>query len=120
MPNPVVHFEVHGKDGKKLEEFYRNLFDWHVNHNDQMNYGEVDTHAEGGINGGISQITDQSPPAKVIFYVQVNDLDAYLKKAESLGGKTIAPVMEIPNVVTFAITSDSEGNWVGLVKEGSM
>ena len=114
------HASLNVSDLTRSIEFYRNLFDWHVNHNDQMNYGEVDTHAEGGINGGISQITDQSPPAKVIFYVQVNDLDAYLKKSESLGGKTIAPVMEIPNVVTFAISSDPEGNWVGLVKEGTM
>ena len=120
MPNPVVHWEIHGKEGKKLEEFYKNLFDWHVEHNDQMSYGSVDTHAEGGINGGISQANDQSPPARVTFYVQVNDLDAYLNKAESLGGKTIAPPMEIPNLVTFAMFADPDGNVIGLVKEGTM
>jgi predicted enzyme related to lactoylglutathione lyase len=117
MPNPVVHWEIHGSGGPKLEGFYRDLFDWHVEHIDQMNYGMVDTHAEGGINGGISGVGPSTPPGKVIVYVQVDDLDAYLKKSESLGGKTVVPVTEVPNVVTFAITTDPEGNWVGLVKE---
>lgn len=119
MPNPIVHWEVYGKDGRKLEEFYKNLFDWHVEHMEQMNYGMVDTHAEGGINGGIGQETEQTP-ARVTFYVQVDDLDAYLRRAESLGGKTIAPPMEIPDVVTFAMFADPEGNVIGLVKEGAM
>jgi predicted enzyme related to lactoylglutathione lyase len=34
----------------------------------------------------------------------------------SLGGKTIVPPTEIPNVVTFALFSDPDGNMVGLVK----
>jgi hypothetical protein len=27
---PVVHFEITGKDGKRLQEFYTKLFDWHI------------------------------------------------------------------------------------------
>ena len=52
MPNPVVHWEVTGQDAKRLQDFYTNLFDWHVDADNPMNYGLVDTHAEGGINGG--------------------------------------------------------------------
>lgn len=50
------------------------------------------------------------------FYVQVDDLDAYLKKAESLGGRTVVPPTEIPNMVTFAMFADPDGNAVGLIK----
>ena len=50
-------------------------------------------------------------------YVQVDDLESYLKKAESLGGKTVMPVTEIPGVVTLAMFSDPEGNVIGMVKE---
>ena len=50
MPNPVVHFEVLGKDGKKSQEFYTNLFGWHLDADNPMSYGIVDTHDEG-ING---------------------------------------------------------------------
>ena|SRR3990172_7507836 len=116
MPNPVVHFEVVGKDAKKLQEFYAKAFDWHIDASNPINYGVIDTHAGGGINGGIGP-ADDGGPGHVTFYIQVNDLDAYLKKVESLGGKTVVPVTEIPNMVTFALFSDPEGHVVGLVKE---
>ncbi len=113
MPNPVVHWEIQSNQPKKLEEFYTKLFDWHIDTNNPMNYGMVDTHA-GGINGGIGPTG--GPPNMVVFYVQVKDLQAYLKKVEKLGGKTIMPPTEMP-MVTFALFSDPEGNVIGLVKE---
>ena len=51
MPNPVVHFEIQAKDSKGMQEFYSQLFGWHIDDNNPMDYGMVDTHAEGGING---------------------------------------------------------------------
>ena len=81
-----------------------------------MDYGIVDTHTEGtGINGGIAQ-TQPSEANRVTFYVEVDDLQAYLDKAESLGGKTIMPVTEIQGFVTLAMFTDPAGNAVGLVK----
>ena len=41
MAQPVVHFEVIGKDGKKLQEFYGKLFDWNVDASNPMSYGLV-------------------------------------------------------------------------------
>ena len=97
MANPVVHFEVIGKDAKKLQDFYGSLFDWKVDSNNPMDYGIVDTHTEGtGINGGIAQ-TQPSEANRVTFYVEVDDLQAYLDKAESLGGKTIMPASTAPS-----------------------
>ena len=43
MPNPVVHWEIAAKDGPKIQEFLRKLFDWHVDPNNPMNYGMVST-----------------------------------------------------------------------------
>ena len=112
MPNPVVHFEINAKDGKRLQEFYAQLFDWKIDANNPMNYGMVEA-SEGGIGGGIGQ---GDGPQYVTVYVQVNDLQAYLDKVERLGGKTLVPPTEIPNTVTFALFTDLEGNTVGLVK----
>lgn len=114
MPNPVVHWEIAGKDGKKIQSFYADLFDWHVDANNPMDYGMVDTHSEGGINGGISKEDDGNKG--VTIYVEVDDLQAYLDKAEKLGGKTVLPPTEIPGVVTLAKFTDPEGNVTGLVK----
>ncbi len=114
MGQPVVHFEIVGKDAKKLQEFYAGLFGWHIDADNPMNYGIVDTHGDGGIGGGIGPAQG---PNQVTFYVQVDDPQAYLNKIEGIGGKTIVPVTEIPDMVTFALFADPEGNVVGLVKE---
>jgi predicted enzyme related to lactoylglutathione lyase len=89
------------------------VFDWKIDANNPMGYGMVNT-GGGGINGGIGPTQDKS--THVTFYVQVNDLQAYLKKAERLGGKTLVPPTEIPGMVTFAMFADPEGNRIGLVK----
>ncbi len=113
MGDPVVHFEVTGKDGKKLQDFYGGVFGWKINADNPMNYGIVE--AQGtGIGGGISGGDGQTN--NVTFYVGVDDPQAYLDKIEAAGGKTVVPVTEIPNMVTFAQFADPEGNIVGIVK----
>src|SRR5215207_8596194 len=97
----------------KLMDFYGQLFGWTVNADNPMNYGMVDA-AESGIGGGIGSAPDGS--SHLTFYVGVDDLQAYLDKAESLGGKTVMPVTEIPNIVTFALIADPEGHVLGIVK----
>ena len=80
-----------------------------------MNYSMVDSPTESGINGGIGGQEEQG--YQVTFYVQVDDLQAALDKAESLGSKTVMPPTEIPGVVSLAQFSDPDGNIIGLVKE---
>jgi predicted enzyme related to lactoylglutathione lyase len=111
MANPVTWFEITARDADKVRDFYKTAFGWQVNVMPEMNYGTVDN-AGQGIDGGIGQ-GDQS---QVTFYIAVDDPQAYLNKIEARGGKTVVPVTEIPNVVTFAQFADPEGNVVGLIK----
>ena len=115
MANPVVHFEVTGKDGKKLQEFYSGVFGWKVDANNPMQYGMVDNEGQG-IGGGIS--AGDGGRNQVTFYIEVDDPQAYLNKVESKGGKTVMPVTEVPGMVIFAQFADPEGNVVGIVKAG--
>ena len=115
MASPVVHFEILGKDGTKLQNFYKNLFDWKIEVHEPYNYGLVAPVGPNSIGGGIGP-TQEGAPALVTIYVQVNDLNAYLKKAEELGGKTLLPPTEIPGVVTIALFQDPEGNAIGMTK----
>ena len=46
MGQPVVHFEVIGKDGEKLRSYYSERFDWEINADNEMNYGLVDREAQ--------------------------------------------------------------------------
>ena len=117
MANPVVHWEIGGKDAKKLVEFYKGMFDWEVNCMEGMEYHYCNS-GEGGICGGIMQI-DESKGMKpfVSFYVSVDDLQATLDKAESLGGKTIMPPMKISDEIGYcAMFLDPEGNCLGIWK----
>jgi hypothetical protein len=113
MAAPVTHFEVNAKDAARVREFFSNLFGWKIDIDPNMNYGMVDTGVKMGINGGIGQTTGQN--SSVTFYIQVEDVQAHLDKAVSLGGKVIVPLTDA-GMVTFAQIADPEGNIVGLVK----
>lgn len=114
MPHPVVHWEISGRDGDQLQKFYGQLFDWNIHVDPQMQYGMVSTGGPGGIDGGI-YASDKMPPS-VTIYVQVDDLQGYLEKAEGLGGRTVVPPTPIPNIGSFALFADPEGNTIGLFK----
>ena len=110
----VAWFEVTGKDGPALQTFYGELFDWQVHDGgDGSGYGLIQA-AENGIGGGIGPAQDGGP-GRVTFYVEVDDVGAYLQKAEQLGGQTIVPPTTIEQVgLTFAFFADPEGHVVGL------
>jgi len=114
MGNPVVHFEIAGKDGPALSKFYDSLFGWKTTTHEASGYGMVDTASDGqGIGGGV--MTSPHGQPMTTFYVNVDDLGAALKKAESLGGKTVMEPMQVPDGPNIAMFSDPEGNMVGLV-----
>jgi predicted enzyme related to lactoylglutathione lyase len=106
-----------GQDGSALQGFYRDLFDWNVNVDNEWQYGMVVTGGEGGINGGIAG-THNGDAARVTVYTAVNDPQAYLEKAERLGATTLMPVTDMGDVV-IAMFRDPAGNVAGLVKNGA-
>ena len=91
MGQPVVHFEVIGKDGDKLRSYYSELFGWEIDSNNPMGFGMVAREANlapdgSGIGGGIAG-GPEGYEGHVTFYVEVPDIEASLAKAETLGGK---------------------------------
>ena len=116
MAGRVMHFEVHGRDGKRLQDFYGALFGWKVDASNPMQYGLVSAE-QSGIGGGISE----SPTAPMVtFYVEVEDLAAALRRAESLGGKTVMEPMQVPGGPRIAMFADPDGNTIGLLLAGSV
>lgn len=115
MGQPVVHWEIAAKDKEKAQSFYQSLFDWKIDSNNPMNYGTVETGGEGGINGGIAQMPHDGA-GYLAIYMQVDDVQAYLDKAVSLGAQVTMPTMDVPEVGTIALFTDPEGNQIGLYK----
>ena len=114
MGFPVVHFEIIGRSGVKLQEFYKKAFGWKIDSNNPIQYGIVKKEKRG-IDGGIAA-PEEGQPGHVTVYIEVPNTDTYLKKIERLGGKTILPTTTIPNMVTFALFADPDGNMIGLIK----
>jgi predicted enzyme related to lactoylglutathione lyase len=118
MGNPVGWFEIVGKDGKKLRSFYSDVFGWNIAGADgAMDYGLVEA-AVKGIGGGIGTAQDGSA-GHVTVYVDVDDIDSYLRKIEKAGGSTVMAATEIKEYnMAFALFTDPEGHLVGLTKNG--
>ena len=112
----VAWFEITGRDGAALQRFYGQLFDWRVSDaGGGSGYGLVEA-APKGIGGGIGASQDGGA-GQVTVYVEVDDLAAYLARAEALGGKTLVPPTAIPEFgLSFALFADPEGHVVGLSK----
>ena len=113
MSNPVVHFEIGGRDSEKTQKFYTELFGWQTEPAGPA--AMISTGSDEGIQGHITAL-DHEPFNYVTIYVQVENIQACLDKAESLGGKTLIPPTEVPGMGAFAWFADIDGNTIGLWK----
>jgi hypothetical protein len=52
-----------------------------------------------------------------VIYVEVEEIEPYLKKAEELGGGVEVPKTEIPTLGWYAHLKDPDGSLVGLFQE---
>jgi predicted enzyme related to lactoylglutathione lyase len=91
---PVVHFEIIGNDPQTLRDYYAGLFGWAFQTpspvaqevSEAGSYGFLDliTSEDGtGIRGGVGG--GPSYESHAVFYVGVPNVEAALKRAESLG-----------------------------------
>jgi predicted enzyme related to lactoylglutathione lyase len=127
MGQPVVHFEIIGKDPAKLREYFGELFGWEFDVpspvseavSDPAQYGFVDrmTTSDGtGIPGGVGGGAGYEGHA--VFYIAVPDVEAALAKAESLGGKRRMGPERSPSGLVVGHFTDPEGNLVGVAGLG--
>jgi uncharacterized protein len=112
---PVGWFEVLVAEPAKAWDFYGDLFGWTFTKSEGQGfvYGEIDTGSRGqGIAGGIGSSPDGQP--HVNLYAGVDDLQKYLERAESQGGTTVMPPMEVGAGQRIAMFADDQGVTFGL------
>jgi uncharacterized protein len=118
VPNPFVHLELNTPDPEKAKAFYSQLFQWKLA--DVPNpvvpggsYTMIEVGA--GTGGGIMK---QIPggPSGWLAYVAVDDIHATTQKAESLGGKVMKDVTEVPGMGWLSFIQDPTGAVLGLWK----
>jgi predicted enzyme related to lactoylglutathione lyase len=124
MGQPVVHFEIIGKNPKELRRYYGELFGWEFDTSgpvsesvsEKGDYGFIErnttgdgTGIPGGVGGGLGY------ESHTIFYVGVPDVGAALNRAERLGGTRLMGPEEKPGGgLVVAHFKDPEGNSIGL------
>lgn len=119
MGQPVVHFEIIGSDPGRLRGYYGDLFGWTFQVGDTVaaevsrpgEYGFVGE-ATAGLNGGVGGGEGHQPRA--LFYVGVPDVEAALRKAESLGGTRRMGPSGVPGTLVVGQFTDPEGNLIGV------
>ena len=134
--NRVIHFEIHAEDVERAKKFYQSVFGWEMR---QMGveYGNYvlvvtgpgpDEIAKGtvkmedlGINGGLMKRNAPVPPQgqgpnAFVCTVAVDDIDAYIAKADSAGGVPQTEKMEVPNIGHLIYYKDTEGNIFGMLQ----
>jgi len=111
MADNVGWFDLGAADEAPLKTFYSELFGWTLAPMAET-YTVLAT--GGGIQGGIGR--SQTGDPWLAFYVGAADPQATLDKAESLGGKTVVPVTQVPDMLEFAMFTDPDGLLVAVMR----
>jgi predicted enzyme related to lactoylglutathione lyase len=108
----VVHIEIPAADLQQAAKFYKDLFGWESEHFPEMNYATWE--AGEGAGGGFNPLGPTVKPNEVLIYINSEDIEADLKKAQSLGATVVQEKMEIPNIGWFGVFQDLTGNNIAL------
>lgn len=114
MAPKIKHIEIAGVDGYKLQEFYGKLFGWGISRREEGGFDYHDIDIPGALTAGIRHEPKGRP--EIVVYVEVNDLDRSVEKAEALGGRIRIPPTRHEDL-RFALIEDPEGNPVGLTEQ---
>jgi predicted enzyme related to lactoylglutathione lyase len=126
--NPVVHFEMPYKDGKRVAEFYKAALGWEMNGpvEDMGGYiiaGTADTDEDrmvktpGTINGGFYSLSDAPQSAEPSVVVSVKDINKAIEDIKQTGGTVMQDEpIKIPGIGLYVSMKDTEGNRVGILQ----
>jgi predicted enzyme related to lactoylglutathione lyase len=124
MGQPVVHFEVVGKDIDKLKGFYSELAGWTYDQPPEATqegvppYVLVQRNSDSEIGGGIG-VGPEGYEGHVTFYIEVPDVGASLDQVEKLGGTRVMGPDSPVEGLTIGLFTDPEGHLVGLTQAQS-
>ena len=109
------HIELPTRDLDKAATFYSSLFGWEMFPLPGMDY-VVFSAGDQAVGGGIQKVDNIVNTPRVYNYVEVEDIDALLTKAESLGAKIIQPKKLLPDASWGAtgILETKDGYHLGL------
>ena len=123
MAQPVVHFEVIGKDPTRLRKYFGELFGWQFvvpspvarEVSEPGSYGFLNlitSTAGAGIPGGVGG--GEGYDSHAVFYIDVPHVETALQRAEELGGIRVMGPAISPNGLVVGHFTDPEGTLIGV------
>lgn len=110
--NAVCWAELATRDLARAEAFYTGLFGWtmQAHHASPPGGYRMFGNADGML-GGLLRMTEEwgGMPSHWSIYLQVDDVDAIVARAQSLGGKLCFPAFDAPGVGRIARIDDPSG-----------
>ena len=110
MGQPVVHFEVIGKDAEKLRRYYGELFGWQKADSHVGAMGTYQGFSAGGAPiGGMFTKPASLPLPFWLYYFNVDDIQAAAKRVEAGGGQILYGPTEVPGGAWIVHCTDPQG-----------
>jgi hypothetical protein len=109
VPNDVNYFEIGSQDPAASKAFYESLFNWNI--------GEPSTPTQYSMvnedRGGLWDTSAMGGGNWAIFYVQVEDVQTAIDRAQELGATVLIPLIH-NDAIEFAHLTDPLGNRFGI------
>lgn len=116
MANPFVHVELSTTDVPAAKAFYGKLFDWKLEDVPMPGASYTLIQVGTGTGGGLMQQMIPGAPSAWLAYVEVDDIAAATKKAQTLGAKVMKDVTEVMGAGWLSVIVDPTGAALGLWK----
>src|SRR2546428_4856355 len=106
----ISYIELPATDVDRSAEFYRKIFGWSIRSRGDGSRAFDDT--TGAVSG--TWVTGRAPSreAGMVTYIQVDDVEATLKKVQAQGGKA-GPITHTDHGLDHATFHDPAGNILG-------
>ena len=117
MPNPVTRLQIVAQVPERVAAFYRNVFGWKVNVANALGYRELMSGKPNGIDGGVWPNAPGAPNLVQLF-IEVDDVDAYVARAQKAGASVLVPPAQLPDGDRMAILLDVAGLSFGVFTPG--
>lgn len=111
----IVHVDLPAADRDKANAFFKDLFGWECTIVTEPSTAYI--FSSGNTSGAYVELSDQVKPNSPVIYVDSSDLEADLKKAESLGATIAMQPLQIGKYGAMAMFIDPTGNSIALWKD---
>lgn len=98
----------------KGKAFLAGLFDWQFEPSGEE---YLIIRVPAGPGDGVQKVDDVQPGASPVVYVEVDEIEDYLRRTKELGGVVAVGKSVVPTLGWYALIKDPDGNTIGLYQE---